>query len=139
MIVAFMLCEVMVSGRISNAFAGDVMIIANKEVPAEHLGWEEVNGIFLGKIMRWSNDDRIIIVLHSNDDIHEAFLKKYVKRTATQFSNVWRQNMFTGKGRIPVEKNSDAELIDYVSKTKGAISYISSDVTLPPGIKVLAK
>jgi len=139
MIAVFIICQVMIAGGIPHAFAGDVMIIANTSVPVDTLSPEDVKNIFLGKIVKWPNDDRINIVLNKSADTHKEFLRKYIKRTDSQFDSVWRQNMFTGQGRIPVRKNTDADLVSYVAQTNGAVSYIAADVKLPDGVKILSE
>lgn len=119
--------------------AGEVLIIANPSVPAEKLDPDEIKNIFLGKTAKWENNDMIMIVVFQDTDVHKNFLLKYIKRTENQFENVWRQNLFTGKGTQPVKVQSVDELVEYVSKTKGAIGYIDSDVKPSGEIKVLAK
>jgi TonB family protein len=45
--------------------------------------------------------------------------------------------VFTGTGSIPKFLDSDAEIIRYEARTKGAIGYVSNDSSTP-GVKVLA-
>jgi hypothetical protein len=44
--------------------------------------------------------------------------------------------VFTGKGSLPKTLSSDAEMVKYVSKTKGAIGYVSA-ASSTDGVKVL--
>lgn len=134
-----MILGAFISWTIPHASAGEIMIIANPSVPAESIDPESIKNIFLGKIAKWENNERVTIVVSKNSEVHKKFLDQYIKRTRSQFSNVWRQNLFTGKGKQPVKVNSMEKLVDYVSNTKGAIGYISSDATLPADVKVLAK
>lgn len=138
-ITLLVLLGMLISGSIKEADAGEVMIIANPSVPAENLGPDAIKNIFLGKTAKWDNNDMVTVVVSENGEIHKVFLEKYIKRTENQFTNVWRQNLFTGKGTQPIKAKSIEELVDYVSKNQGAIGYISTDVTLPANIKVLAK
>lgn len=139
MMAVLTVCGLVVCGMMPDASAGEVMIIANPSVPASSLDPDAIKNIFLGKTAKWDNNDMVTIVVSEQSDVHKDFLDKYIKRTENQFSNVWRQNLFTGKGKQPVKVTSIDELVDYVSKTKGAIGYISSDATLPAEVKVLAK
>lgn len=134
-----LLFGMVLSWAIREADADEVMVIANPSVPAESLDPEAIKNIFLGKTAKWDNNDMVTIVVSENVEVHKKFLDKYIQRTDNQFTNVWRQNLFTGKGKQPVKAASLEELVDYVSKTPGAIGYISTDVTLPANIKVLAK
>ena len=117
--------------------AGEVLVIVNKSVPADTLDQNAIKNIFLGKTSKWDNNDRITLVILEGADVHEDFLEKYIKRTANQFANVWRQNMFTGKGKQPYKAESMEDLVHYVSNTKGAIGYASAEVTLPANVKIL--
>lgn len=139
MTAACLVCWASVFGNAAYALAGEVLIIANPSVPADKLDSDEIKNIFLGKTAKWGNNDMVTVVVSKDSEVHISFLKKYIKRTENQFNNVWRQNLFTGKGKQPVKVESIEELVDYVSKTKGAIGYISSDVKTSGEIKVLSK
>jgi hypothetical protein len=39
--------------------------------------------------------------------------------------------------RPPIVKASDDEVLVYVAKTSGAVGYVSSGTSLPPGVKVV--
>lgn len=127
-----------VSG-IKNLYAAELLIIANTSVPAESLSQDDIKNIYLGKILKWGNNDMVTLVISDKSEVHKSFLQKYVKRNASQFENLWRQNLFSGKGKAPVKVGSIDELVDYVSKTKGAVGYIYSGETLPDSVKVISK
>ncbi len=67
---------------------------------------------------------------------HEAFLKEYVGKTDAALGTYFRTLVFTGKASMPKSLASDAEVVAYVAKTKGAIGYVASS-TKPEGVKVL--
>lgn len=124
---------------IGESSAGDVMVIGNSGITEKSLDSEKIKEIFLGDIPKWGNNEMVTIVIVEQTEVHKDFLKKYIKRTESQFRNVWRQNLFTGKGKHPLKVDSFDELIEYVSKNQGAIGYVPPDITLPPGVKVLSK
>ena len=66
---------------------------------------------------------------------HEAFLKDLGK-TDSALSTYYRSLVFTGKAAMPKICGSDAEVIAYVAKTKGAIGYVSAEAKAP-GTKTL--
>jgi TonB family protein len=49
----------------------------------------------------------------------------------------YRTLVFTGKGSMPREFGSDAEVVAYVARTRGAIGYVGSAASLE-GVKTLA-
>jgi len=103
-----------------------VMIIANQSVPDSVISQGELEEIFLGKRVKWSNNTRIDVVLTQDTGLHESFLKQYVGRTPSQFEYYWRKMLFTGQGRLPVTLKSEQDVINYVAKTPGAVGYIRS-------------
>ena len=116
-----------------------MLIIANPSVPANSLGPKEIKNLFLGKTTQWENHETVTIVVSKDINVHKSFLDRFIKRTDAQFKNVWRQNLFTGKGKQPVKVETSEELLKYVSETKGAIGYIFNDASIPEDVKVLVK
>lgn len=121
------------------AAAQDVVVIANREAPSDTLAPDAVKKIFLGDIINWENNEVIMVALLEENAIHEAFLKKYIKRTASQFENVWRRNLFTGKGAMSKKFKSVDEIVAYVQQTKGAIGYAPAETNLPADVKVVGR
>lgn len=104
----------------------EILVICNKSAPVESLSRQDIQEIFLGKNRFWSNQDKIIFVtLDEKIPAHRMFLRAYIRKTPVQYVNYWKKMLFTGKGHYPVSFSDEDELIDYVSKTKGAIGYAS--------------
>lgn len=116
-----------------------IVIIANKDVSAEKLTEDAIRKIFLGDILNWDNNEVIMVVLSGDDTIHNQFIAKYIKRTPVQFQNVWRRNLFTGKGALPPKFNNIDDLIKHVATTKGAIGYAPADAKLTSDVKIIGK
>lgn len=114
----------------------DVLIIVNKNVPDTTLSSKAVNDIFLGKRVKWSDNAQIRFVISSNDELHDAFLKQYVKRSAKQFKAYWRNMVFTGNGSEPECFDSEDKLMEYVANTPGAVSYINAG-TAPVNVNTI--
>ena len=112
-----------------------VLIIANNSVSQESLNKEELQNIFLGKTVKWPDNTGIQFVT-TETDAHEEFLKMYINRSSSQFRNYWRKMVFTGKGRKPKAFKNDAEIIQFVSETSGAIGYVGTDAALK-NVKVI--
>ncbi|WP_051283852.1 substrate-binding domain-containing protein [Desulforegula conservatrix] len=107
--------------------AGEIIVIANKNVPDSQLTKDEVKAIFLGEKTKWSNDSKVSFVVLKTPEDQEKFMKDYVGKSPSQFNNFWKQQVFTGKGKMPEAFDDVKALLDYVAKTDGAIAYISSD------------
>ncbi len=108
--------------------AADVIIILNNNVKASDINKSIVKKIYSGYKTKWDNNDSIDLTVMLKSELHEKFLKKYVKKTPSQFKMTWRQMMFTGKGSQPKNFKTIKEVVEYVSKNEGAIGYVSADV-----------
>jgi ABC-type phosphate transport system substrate-binding protein len=117
--------------------ADDVVIITNKSVSADTLKEEDVKNIFIGKMTSWNDNQKInFATLPNGDEIHRAFLKKFIKRTPEQYLRYWKKQIFTGKSRLPRSFQTEKGLLEYVASTKGAIGYVSTG-QITDDIKVL--
>ena len=59
-------------------------------------------------------------------DIHNAFLKTHINKTASQYQRYFRTLVFTGKGSTPLSFQTEGDVVGYVTKTGGSIGYVSS-------------
>jgi ABC-type phosphate transport system substrate-binding protein len=123
-IIAFLLLAALLSPALS--MASDAVVIANGDVTASSLGADDIKKIFLGKKTTWDNGNKIVLVVQDRTATGDAFLKAYVKKTASQYDNYWKKQVFTGKGKAPQSFSSDKEIADYVAQTPGAIGYVSA-------------
>ena len=118
-----------------------VTLIANNTVPVASLTEADIKSIFLGKktTVEGSKDGKKVkikpvIATLKGGATHDAFLKKYVGKTATQYSNYWKKLVFSGKGKEPPSFKTEKELLAFVSKTKGAIGYIGTKTAEDPKV-----
>ena len=124
------------SFAIPSARAADIKIIANAGVNASTISAEDLKGVFLATKSSLSDGSRVEPVLEKAGAAHEAFVKAYLGKTDAALQTYYRSLVFSGKGSMPKELASDAEMVAYVAKTKGAIGYVSSG-TSTAGVKVL--
>ncbi len=115
------------SAATGNVYAADVVIVAHPGVTDSSLSDDQLKGIFLGQMKNWPSGAKAeVVTLKDSAGIHQDFLKKYIGRSATQFGNSWKQIVFTGKGRMPKQFDTEAKLIEYISSSEGAIGYVSA-------------
>jgi TonB family protein len=120
-----------------SALAGNVRVIANPSIKAEGLSASEIKSVFLGESNSLRDGTHVEPVLSKGGPAHEAFLKDYLATNDDALQNYYRSLVFTGKGAMPKALRSDAEVMAYVAKTRGAIGYVSSTSTLD-GVRTLA-
>lgn len=120
-------------------------IIANSNLFQEKISIREVRSIFSLKLRQWRTGERIIIVSYSDknagaEEQHAIFCKNVLKIFPHQLQLAWDRVTYSGIGISPKKVDSVEQMIEFISKTKGAIGYVDSesiDVDSIDGIKVI--
>lgn len=118
------------------ALAADVKVIANNSVSASSVSPSDLQAVFLLDKDSLAGS-HVEPVLMKGGPVHEAFLRSYLSKNDSALQAFYRSLVFTGKASMPKELGSDADIVAFVAKTKGAIGYVSS-ATSTEGVKVLA-
>jgi ABC-type phosphate transport system substrate-binding protein len=66
-----------------------------------------------------------------------TFTKAYLGKSISSVKNYWNQQLFSGADVPPLEKASDAEVIDFVKSTPGGIGYVSTAADIS-GVKEIS-
>lgn len=120
----------------ANLWAGSVKVIANTSVEAGSISAQDLRDVFLETRSTLADGSHVQPVLAKAGAAHEAFLKEYLGKSDTALQTYYRSLAFSGKGTMPKALGSDAEVVAYVAKTKGAVGYVSADASTA-GVKVL--
>jgi len=115
--------------------AADIKVIANGSVK-EAISATEVKSIFLEESNSLRDGTHVEPVLERDGPVHEAFLREYLGGTDDDLENYYRALVFSGRGSMPKQLGSDAEVVAYVARTKGAIGYVSAE-TIGEDVKTL--
>jgi ABC-type phosphate transport system substrate-binding protein len=118
------------------SFAGGVVIITNKSIPAGTVDIDMVKKIYSGHVTKLKNNQTLVVTVMDGDDIHKEFLKQYVDKTESQFKTTWKKLVFTGEAPFPKVFKDMQSLIDFVSKTDGAIGYVDTSAKID-GVNVV--
>ncbi|MCV2883538.1 substrate-binding domain-containing protein [Aestuariibacter sp. AA17] len=97
-----------------------------------------IKKIFLGKTTKF-NDGKIALPLNGAKDSapREYFNNTVLGRTTNQVNSYWSKLVFTGKGEMPKEVDSDAEVVSTVAANQGAIGYVDPSA-VNDSVKVVA-
>lgn len=109
------------------ADAADMVVISNSGT-AVSAG--EVKDIFLGE-KQFAGGTKLIPV--DNAALQERFLSKYMNMTGDKYNSMWTKKSFRDGLTPPAVKSADAEVIEYVKRTAGAVGYVSA---APAGVNV---
>lgn len=93
--------------------------------------------VFLEQNNSLEDGSHVEPVLEKDGPVHEAFLQDYLGKSDDDLHTYYRALVFTGRGSMPIELNSDAEVVAYVARTRGALGYVST-ATSAEGVKTLA-
>ena len=110
----------------SLSIKAEVSIIANPEVDEDSLSFEDVKSIFTNKLLKWEDGKKINIIIIEDHYSKDFFLKNYVHKTKSQFRTYWLKQVFTGKAIMFKTVDTQEELLNEVSITPGAISFIDT-------------
>lgn len=118
------------------SLAGDIKMIANSGVNVGIISLVELKAVFLEEKSS-INGTHVEPVLEKDGPVHEAFLQEYLGRSEDDLQAYYRTLVFTGRGAMPKVLGSDAEVVAYVARTRGAIGYVSGAASAE-GVKTLA-
>jgi TonB family protein len=120
-----------------NSFAGSIKVIANSSVRADTISEAELKRVFLEERISLPDGTHVEPVLMKEGAVDEAFVQQYLGVTEDDLQIYYRTLLFTGRGSIPKILESDAEVVAYVARTRGAIGYVSASASAV-GVKTLA-
>ncbi len=117
--------------------AQDVSFIVNPAGTDAAISTDGLKSVLLGNKTKWDAGGIIKLAVLTEGAAHEAVMKNHVQRTASQFDAYWKKQVFSGKGVMPAQFKTEAELLDYVAKTPGSVGYVGSGA-LDERVKALA-
>jgi hypothetical protein len=112
------------------AEAGDLYVISNSGVT---VAAGELRDIFLGE-KQFAGSVKLIPV--DNASAQEMFLSKVMKMEASKYTAAWTKKTFRDGANPPSIKGSDAETVEFVKRTAGAVSYVGA---APSGVNIVGK
>ena len=125
--ISFLLCLFL---GLSGAVWADIVIIAHKDAPETTLSEKDLQEMFLGKQVQWQDNSAIHPVTMKDKNLHNAFLKQYIKKSVSKWNAHWKRLVFTGNGTPPPQFDTEQDLLDYVAETEGAIGYVDAETSI---------
>ena len=108
----------------------DYVVVANKGTEVKQLPKQEMKEILLGIRSNWADGTLVRLVVQGEGAVHEHVLKDFMRMTPYQYDRYWKRLVFSGNGVMPETLRNDQEVLAYVSRTPGAIGYVSSSTSL---------
>jgi len=111
--------------------AQDAVFVVNRDTKVASLSAESARNILLGTSVRFDDGTVVRLAVQTTGPIHEQIIRDFTRRSADQFEKYWKKQVFTGKGIMPIQCASDAEVLDYVAKTPGGFGYVAKSSVTP--------
>jgi ABC-type phosphate transport system substrate-binding protein len=116
---------------VARADSPEFRIVVHPQNPNGAVTREFLNDAFLKKATRWKDGESLRPVdLRSDSAVRKRFSQTVLKRSVAAVRSYWAQRIFSGRGVPPPELDSDAAVIEYVLKHRGAVGYVSSATKL---------
>ena len=100
------------------AEAADFVVITH---PGLTLSADDIKDVYIGQ-MQMAGSIRLVPV--DNGPAQEAFLARVVRMEIGRYNTAWIKKAFRDGVSAPALKAGDAEVLDFVRRTPGAVGYI---------------
>jgi len=126
-------------GFAQNKVLTDYKIIGN-QTGLSQLNTTQLKEYFKGKYTLWNSGKSVKVVLHSSQSQHAPILSKLIYNTTQQgVQKYWLSLVFQGRANPPVFLDNDADIVNYVNKTPGAIGLIDRNSSCPSNLIIQFK
>lgn len=122
---------------LSGFAAGGFRVIAHPGVHTTSLTKAAASAIFLKKTPKWDDGTPVVAVDQiEQSPVRSLFSLSVHGKSVAAVKSFWQQQIFSGRDVPPVEKRSDAEVLEFVRATPGAVGYLSEGAAAP-GVTVI--
>ncbi len=118
--------------------AAEVVIVVHPETEVDSVSRGELSKIFLKRLRTWASGESVQPVDQPADSaVRQAFSRRVHERSVITIEVYWKRMVFSGRTLPPKILASDAEILDFVRDTPGAVGYVAADADTR-GVKTLA-
>lgn len=114
----------------------DVAVVANNGIGVDSITASEAKKLWLGKSKSLGGASVKLADLSPGNASRDHFYSTVVKKNGKKLKAYWAKIVFSGKGTPPKAFASDAEIVNWVAKTPGALGYVDSSAA-DDSVKVL--
>ena len=103
--------------------------------PSVNVSKEDVRDVYLGE-KQFAEGIKLVPV--DNASVQELFLSRVLKMSAAKYETAWIKKSFRDGLVAPSTRSGDAETIEFVRRTPGAVGYVAA-AKPPAGVVVITK
>jgi ABC-type phosphate transport system substrate-binding protein len=108
------------------ALAPAYVVIVHPSNPTASLSTAEVAKMFLKQTSKWPNGWPVTPVDQvGSSKVREAFSERILARGVRSIKSFWKQQIYSGRGVPPAERESDGEVVKFVLSNRGGIGYVA--------------
>lgn len=111
-------------------------VIVHPKAPTAVLSEDQAKEYFLGKRTVWDDGSKVVVVVVREGASHDG-LMRLLGKSPSQFNTGWKKLVFTGKGSMPEQVDSEDELVSFVARNPGAIAFVDSG-KVKDGVKAVS-
>lgn len=114
------------------------VVVVHPESEIDSVTRVELSNIFLKRLRTWE-DGQVAIPVDQlpENPVRAVFSKRIHQRSVVGIEVFWKRMIFSGRSVPPREYASDAEVLDFVRQTPGAVGYVGSLADVD-GVKILS-
>jgi ABC-type phosphate transport system substrate-binding protein len=132
-----LLAAVILLGAPSPAAEPELRVVVNDAIPVSSLSREELSALFLKKTTSWPEGTLVLPVdQFEGSQARDAFNRDIHHKSGSAVRAYWQQRIFSGRDVPPPEKDSDAAVVAFVQRNRGAIGYVTSGAAVS-GVKLV--
>lgn len=113
-------------------------VVVNAANPVTAISRDELSRLFLKKVTTWNSGRPVMLVDQAETSpVRREFTKSVHKKEVASVKSYWQTMIFAGRAVPPSEKQSDADVIAFVSNNPNAIGYVSAAAPIGTGLRVV--
>ena len=117
----------------------EFQVIVHPSVQGTRISRANLSALFTGKTARWGDKSQAVPVDQSaKTPVRRAFTTTVIGLSMGELQLYWQRRVAAEHVFPPPIRNSDQEVLAFVSANAGAIGYVAVDTPIPEGVKVIA-
>lgn len=110
---------------VAHSARAEVEVITSPDRAEVVLDRSLLRALFTMRVRQWPDGTAArVFVLPDNAATHDRFCREILGTYPYVLRNTWDRGVFTGTGFAPERVGSEAEMLDKVRRTRGAIGYV---------------
>jgi len=121
----------------SGLSADERIVMVTHPDNTQNITQEDLYRLYFGKLRTLPNGQRLIAIVNKNDDDQlKRFTSSILKRSAQQLRSYWARQLFTGKGKPPLQVEGAEAIKKLIANNPEYVGYLW-ETEVDTSVKVL--